>query len=211
MAQERIHRLPGNRSIDDIVKWRIVQLILDEQWSPKQISGYLAKYKEIHVSHETIYKIIRADESGRLAQNCRHKMKYKRSRTRRHETKPVSIKNRVSIHDRPKEADGTRFGDWEMDLIVDKHSNAILTLVERSANYLLAVRSTCIVSPVVCAETVAMNKVANIAVLAAFVLNLFMLNIRCLRLSLLPTGFAKAEQACVMPFYLHDKRFLASA
>jgi hypothetical protein len=28
------------------------------------------------VSHETIYAMIRADETGKLAQNCRHKMKY---------------------------------------------------------------------------------------------------------------------------------------
>ncbi len=43
----------------------------------------------------------------------------------------------MSIHQRPAEADGKRFGDWEMDLIVDKDSNAILTLMERSTNFLL--------------------------------------------------------------------------
>ena len=34
-------------------------------------------------------------------------------------TKATNIPNRTSIHDRPSEADGKRFGDFEMDLIVD--------------------------------------------------------------------------------------------
>ena len=39
----------------------------------------------------------------------------------RHRTKGrhLSIKDRVSIHERSKEVDGKRFGDFEMDLIVD--------------------------------------------------------------------------------------------
>ena len=45
-------------------------------------------------------------------------MKYKRKASRRHETKATNIRNRISIHQRPVEADGRRFGDWEMDLIV---------------------------------------------------------------------------------------------
>lgn len=35
------------------------------------------------------------------------------------------------------ESDGKRFGDGEMNLIVDKDCNTILTLVERSTNFLL--------------------------------------------------------------------------
>ena len=38
-------------------------------------------------------------------------------------TKGTNIHNRTSIHDRPKEANGTRFDDWEMDLIVDNVSS----------------------------------------------------------------------------------------
>ena len=43
---------------------------------------------------------------------------------------------RTSIHLRPEQADGKRFGDIEMDLIVDAHNHAILTIVERSTNLL---------------------------------------------------------------------------
>ena len=91
----------------------------------------------ISVSHEAIYAMIRKDESGELASHCRHRMKYRRKASRRHETRATNIRNRVSIHERPAEADGKRFGDWEMDLIVDRDSNAILTLTERSTNFLL--------------------------------------------------------------------------
>ena len=110
---------------------------MDEQWPPKQISGWLKKNKATSVSHETIYKMIRADDSVRLAKNCRHKMKYHRRHSKVKGTKAANIRNRKSIHERPIEADGKRFGDWEMDLIVDNNGNAILTMMERSTNYLV--------------------------------------------------------------------------
>lgn len=135
-ADSRSHRFPGNRAISDTLKWRVRELLTKEQWSPKQIAGRLKK-DGCNISHETIYAMIRKDETGELARNCRHKMKYDRRASRKHETKATNIKNRVSIHQRPAEADGTRFGDWEMDLIVDKDQNAILTLVERSTDRFL--------------------------------------------------------------------------
>ena len=53
-------------------------------------------------------------------------------------TVATNIPGRVSIHQRPAEADGRRFGDWEMDLIVGKgQKSALLTLTERSTNYIL--------------------------------------------------------------------------
>lgn len=136
LSESRQKRTPGNRGMDSMLVWRIKELIRNEQWSPRQISGRLAK-EGVSVSHEAIYVIIRKDGTGELAAQCRHKMKYRRSPSRKHETKATNIKNRVSIHERPAEADGKRFGDWEMDLIVDKDNNAILTLVERSTNFLL--------------------------------------------------------------------------
>lgn len=135
-AETRKKRTPGNRAISDILRWRVVQLIKEEQWSPAQISGVLKK-EGIKISHETIYRLIREDDTGELAKNCRHKMKYKRHARKKHLTKATNIRNRVSIHERPKDANGTRFGDWEMDLIVDRNSNALLTLTERSTNFII--------------------------------------------------------------------------
>lgn len=90
------------------------------------------------ISHDLIYRHIRADESGKLAAHCRHKMKYNRHGRPERTTKVKNIPERVSIHERPEEADGKRFGDWEMDTIVGKDGKgAIVTLTERSTNMLL--------------------------------------------------------------------------
>ena len=140
IAESRKHRSPGNRATSAEIIWRVKQYIKDEQWSPKQISGYLATKEDIYISHETIYKWIRNNVIGELAKNCRHKMKYTHKSKGYHVTKATNIKNRVSIHERSQEANGKRFGDWEMDLIVDKDSNAILTMIERSTNYLMMAR-----------------------------------------------------------------------
>ena len=131
----RRKRSSANSKLPDILVWRIKELIKNEQWSPRQISGFLKK-EGTKVSHQTIYNLIHADETGELALNTRHKMKYRR----RSSVKHMPIANRASIHERPVEADGNRFGDWEMDLIVDSFNHAILTLVERSTNMLLMQR-----------------------------------------------------------------------
>lgn len=135
-ADRRKRRTPGNRRIPDTLRWRVTELIKNEQWSPRQISGRLLR-DGIHISYETIYGIIRSDDSGVLAACCRHRMKYRRKARHTHETKVRNIPNRVSIHRRPAEADGKRFGDWEMDTIVDSKGHAILTLTERSTNFLV--------------------------------------------------------------------------
>lgn len=40
IAVSRVKRTPGNRRTSETLRWRIEQLIMDEQWSPKQISGW---------------------------------------------------------------------------------------------------------------------------------------------------------------------------
>ena len=111
LSQIRMHHAPGNRAVSQSLVWHVKELITGEQWSPKQISGYLAKVG-VKISHETIYKMIRNDASSTLAANCRHKIRYRHSLRYRHETKAPGIRNRVNIHERPKEADGSQFGDW---------------------------------------------------------------------------------------------------
>ncbi len=65
-------------------------------------------------------------------------MKYRRHKKRYKPTKGSNIPNRISIHDRPQEADGSRFGDWEPDLIVGKgQRSALVTLTERQTNYII--------------------------------------------------------------------------
>lgn len=64
-------------------------------------------------------------------------MKYRRKQSVKKAIKATNIKNRVSIRERSQEADGTRFGDWEMDLIVDVFAHKLLTLTERSTNFIV--------------------------------------------------------------------------
>lgn len=129
------HHKPGNHAIDKEVKEEALRLLQEEQWSPVQISGYLAKQQK-HISHETIYSIIRKDkrDGGTLYKNCRHRLKH---RARPVGGRRIAIPNRTSISERPVEADSKRFGDFEMDTIVGKDGHgAIVTLIERSTNML---------------------------------------------------------------------------
>jgi IS30 family transposase len=143
IAQEkcdsRKHSTLGNHRKDDILWWRVEQMIKDEDWSPRQISGVLCK-EGLHICPQTIYNHVHADKTGELKKHMPHQLRYQRKEKKAHVTKATNIPNRISIHERPAEADGKRFGDWEMDLIVDAEQRAILTLVERSTNMLLMER-----------------------------------------------------------------------
>lgn len=137
MADIRKERLRRNRVVPDWV-WARVKALVRARWSPEQVSGAL-RAEGVRVSHQAIYGMIRADKArgGDLYTFCRHRLKHRR--------RPVgaasarNIPGRVGIGDRPAEADGTRFGDWEMDTIVGKgNRGAILTLTERRTNFVMA-------------------------------------------------------------------------
>ena len=66
-------------------------------------------------------------KSGELRRHRRHPDFRRRPKGERKPTESTNIPNRTSIHDRPAEADGKRFGDFEMDLIVDAYGHAILS------------------------------------------------------------------------------------
>ena len=139
-AMERRKRTTANSRKDPAIVWEALDLLREEDWSPEQISADMKKRGK-DISHELIYRHIRADETGELASHCRHRMKYNRHSRPDRTTKVRNIPDRVSIHQRPAEADGTRFGDWEMDTIVGKDGKgAIVTLTERSTNILLMER-----------------------------------------------------------------------
>ena len=130
----RKERLKKKRKFTPEVQNRIERYMRQKQWSPEQIVGYSAQKGYAMVSVERIYQYIREDKAagGDLYKHCRHALKHRK----RHVGKRISIKDRTSIEERPPEADGTRFGDWEMDTIVGKDGKgAMLTLVERSQGY----------------------------------------------------------------------------
>ena len=133
MAQERSERVVHNSALKPGVLQRAISLLIEKRWSPEQISGYLKK-QGVKISKERIYQEIRMRPE--LHKYCHHKMKYRRHKPKAYKKAGKSlIPNRVSIHDRPVEADGTRFGDWEMDLVIGKgQKSAVLTVIERSRN-----------------------------------------------------------------------------
>lgn len=137
-AMERRERICLNRRTPSWIVNRSLALLREKDWSPEQISGFLRK-EGIYISHERIYQEIRADETGELRRHCRHRMKYRRHKGRKRKSSGRTlIPDRISIHQRPPEADGSRFGDWEMDLVVGKgQKSAVLTMTERKTNMFL--------------------------------------------------------------------------
>lgn len=141
MAMERQERVVRNATISNSSKFACLQHIRVDDWSPEQISGVMKK-NGISISHTTIYKWVKEDKlaGGTLFEHLRHKG-HRRKENPYKGASARNIPNRTSIKDRPAEADGKRFGDWEMDLIIGKNGyQAILTLVERSTGYVIIFR-----------------------------------------------------------------------
>ncbi len=124
VKRERVVR---NTVLKPGVLQKALNLLKKKRWSPEQISGYLRR-QGISISKERIYQEIRRNPE--LAKYCHHHMKYRHHQARPYKTAGKSmIPDRVSIHDRPAEADGRRFGDWEMDFVVGaEQKSAVLTI-----------------------------------------------------------------------------------
>jgi transposase, IS30 family len=117
---------------------------LAEGWTPEQISGWLKGRNEPRlraVGCETIYAFI-----YRAAQKAERLWRYltrrhKRRRPRQSRPSRDTIKDRVSIHERPETvAARTEAGHWEGDLIICKRTRPVLVLHERKSRMTLAAR-----------------------------------------------------------------------
>lgn len=136
IAMIKRERIVRNTAVKPGVLNRALKLLKEKRWSPEQISGVL-KLEGVYISKERIYQEIRKRPD--LHQYCHHKMKYRHHQKKHGKTAGKSlIPNRVSIHERPVEADGKRFGDWEMDLVIGTNQKSqVLTLFERSQSFFL--------------------------------------------------------------------------
>jgi len=120
--------------------WLRVEQLLEEQWSPEQISGWLALNEDIQVSHEWIYQYIYHDKQrgGQLY----HHLRCQKKRRKRYGSKERRgiLKNRVSIDERPIIVDEkTRIGDWEADTVSGMQSGSrLVTVVERKSLFTVA-------------------------------------------------------------------------
>lgn len=137
-ATDRQRRLQNYRNLTPEIRKFIRTKMTEDQWSPAQIVGHLRKKGKPSVCVETIYAYIRADKEngGDLYRHCRHQLKHRR---RQVSAPYTAVQNRTMIDERPTEWDGSTPGDFEMDTIVGKDGKgAIVTLVERNTNFMLA-------------------------------------------------------------------------
>lgn len=136
------HRKPLVLEQDGMLKFVIQKL--RKRWSPKKISTWLKRKKDMSVSHETIYQYIYVQAKGELKKeliSLLRQHKPKRQKRAQVTEKRGIIPEMISIEQRPEEvADRSVPGHWEGDLIIGKdHQSALGTLVERSTRYLLLV------------------------------------------------------------------------
>lgn len=141
-AADRQRRLQNYRKLTLEIRNFIRLKMTEEQWSPAQIVGWLRAHGKASVCVETAYTYIRTDKvnGGNLWKHCRHQLKRRKSQV---SSTRSTIKGRTMIDDRPKEWDGSTPGDFEMDTIVGKDGKgAIVTIVERSTNFVFAKKLT---------------------------------------------------------------------
>lgn len=112
--------------------------LVQEQWSPEQISGRMKLLFGYSISHERIYQHIWENKQigGTLYNHLRHHGKKYNKRSGRNAGRGL-IPNRVDIDERPQIVnDKQRIGDWELDTIIGKnHGGAIVSMVERKSKF----------------------------------------------------------------------------
>lgn len=129
---------PKSVKVTTAIEEQIIKL-LEQDYSPEQISGSLKKEDLDTMSHEWIYQLVWKDKksSGNLHTHLRRKGRCYRKRGSSKDSRGI-IKNRVSIDQRPDIVEKReRFGDLEVDLIIGKnHKQAILTINDRASGML---------------------------------------------------------------------------
>jgi IS30 family transposase len=128
---------------------KLVAMKLNRSWSPQQIAGWLMRTysnKDLHVSHETIYKTLYVQTRGALKKELQQCLRSQRVMRR---SKHATLKGKglgkivdaVHISERPPEvADRAVPGHWEGDLIAGSGNSYIATLVERHSRYVMLVK-----------------------------------------------------------------------
>lgn len=121
----------------------IVVRLLNADWSPEQISGWLKRQspdgKTMCVSHETIYRSLFIQARGvlreELKKHLRTKRMFRHARSH-HAAASGGIPDAISIRARPAEVEDRALpGHWEGDLIVGTSNSVIATVVERNTRF----------------------------------------------------------------------------
>lgn len=140
------HRRAKNATKATPTIYQAIQVGLQQQWSPEQIQGRCQQKGQLMLSISAIYNYIWHDyrQGGTLYKHLRHAHKPYRKRYGKPDGRQKGVKQaaRPSIDHRPEIVDKkTRFGDWELDTVIGpNHKGVLVTLTERSSNYLLIKR-----------------------------------------------------------------------
>lgn len=115
--------------------------LLQLDYSPEQISGWLKSTTSWRISHEAIYRHIWADKAagGVLYLHLRQSSKQRRKRYRSSDSRGV-LRGKRHISERPASAeDKQEFGHWEVDTMVGPLGSkaCLVTLTERATNYVV--------------------------------------------------------------------------
>lgn len=124
---------------------RVVTHLLELDWSPEQISGWLRANAmsgtDMSVSHETIYRSLLIQPRGVLREELKKHLRTRRMFRRSKEHTVATrgqIPGAVSIRERPVEVEDRAVpGHWEGDLIIGRSNSAVATLVERHSRFTL--------------------------------------------------------------------------
>jgi IS30 family transposase len=137
--------LATHTALREIVASKLIQ-----DWSPKQISGWLKRQypddESLRVSHETIYRSLFIQARGALKQELmRHLRSKRRIRRSRHARKSGhrmgQIVDAISIRERPAEVEDRAIpGHWEGDLLRGARNSHVATLVERHSRFCMLVK-----------------------------------------------------------------------
>lgn len=123
---------------DDQLQLIISLIRLD--WSPEQISIWLAFYKVLFVAPSTIYRYVWYDRicGGDLYKCLRQYGKKRRKRYKGADFRGV-LRDKRHISERPAAAENrSRTGHWEIDTVFGGPDNhCIVTLVDRKTRYLI--------------------------------------------------------------------------
>jgi len=139
-------RRPKQTKLDRCPQLRwIVERALDQDHSPEQISGCLARCypdnERMRLSPETIYRSLYVQSRGTLKRELAAHLRTGRTKRQARGSSRSGqgrgqIKDKVMISQRPAEVEDRAVpGHWEGDLLMGNKISAIATLVERQTRY----------------------------------------------------------------------------
>lgn len=128
----------NTRFSDD--EWILVEHLIELDWSPEQVSGWLKLHGILSISYETIYRRLIRDKKagGELWTHLRLAMKKRRKRYGSKDSRG-RVAGKRPISERPADVEGRQtVGHWEIDTIKgdSQGAHSLVTMVERKTGYL---------------------------------------------------------------------------